>query len=130
MGYGGSYEDAAQVVGGSRDNGIDGIIKEDPLGLGNIYVQAKRWSDDRTIGRPEIQTFAGALQGQHGTKGVFITTAHFSQGAIEYVRGLSMNIVLIDGEKLSKLMVDYGIGVATVQTLHLVKVDEDYFGDE
>lgn len=128
MGYGGSHEDAARVVGGSGDGGIDGIIKEDRLGLESIYIQAKRW--EGTVGRPVIQQFAGALQGQRARKGVLITTSSFTGDAVEYVRNLQNTIVLIDGRELTQLMIDYGIGVSDVETIRLKKLDEDYFADE
>jgi restriction system protein len=130
MGYGGSHADAARVVGGSGDGGIDGIIKEDRLGLESIYIQAKRWRDDRIVGRPDIQQFAGALQGHRARKGVFITTARFSDDARRYAEGLQTTIVLIDGAQLAELMIDYGIAVTEVETVKLVRVDEDYFADE
>lgn len=128
MGYGGSHKDAASVVGQSGDGGIDGIIKEDRLGLESIYIQAKRW--DGTVGRPVIQQFAGALQGQRARKGVLITTSSFSRDAVEYAQNLQTTIVLIDGRQLSELMIDYGIGVSDVETIKLKKLDEDYFGEE
>ena len=105
MGYGGSRKDAGEVIGKSGDEGIDGVIKEDPLGLDIIYLQAKRWG--ATIGRPEIQKFAGALQGQRATKGIFITTSSFSKGASEYVRNIQSKIILIDGKTLATLMYDH-----------------------
>jgi len=128
MGYGGSQEDAAQVLGKSGDGGIDGIIKEDRLGLDNIYVQAKRW-DDAKIGRPAIQQFAGALQGQNARKGVFITTSSFTQEAIDCAKGLQTNIVLINGIQLADYMIDFGVGVSDVETIHIKRLDEDYFGE-
>jgi restriction system protein len=128
MGYGGSHEDAAQVVGRGGDEGIDGIIKEDRLGLESIYVQAKRWQG--TVGRPIIQQFAGALQGQRARKGVLITTSSFSRDAVDYARALQTTIVLIDGTQLAQLMIEYGIGVSDVQTIRLKKLDEDYFAEE
>lgn len=128
MGYGGSREDAAAVVGGSGDEGIDGIIKEDRLGLGRIYVQAKKWVN--TVGRPDIQRFAGALQGQRATKGVFITTSSFSADARSYVAGLNISIVLIDGPQLAQLMLDFGVGVSEAGVFKLWKLDEDYFVEE
>jgi restriction system protein len=127
MGYGGSHEDAAKVVGRSGDGGIDGIIKQDRLGLENIYVQAKRW--EATVGRPTIQQFAGALQGQRARKGVLITTSEFSRDAVEYAAGLQNTIVLVSGAQLADLMIDYGVGVSEGETLKLKKLDEDYFGD-
>lgn len=125
MGYGGSRADAGQVLGRSGDGGIDGTIKEDKLGLDVIYVQAKKWED--TVGRPEIQKFAGALQGQRAHKGVFITTATFSREAKEYAGVIASKIILVDGDQLVKLMVDHNVGVSTVSTFHVKKVDSDYF---
>lgn len=129
MGYGGTHDDAARVVGRSGDGGIDGIIKEDRLGLENIYVQAKRYTEG-TIGRPAIQQFAGALQGQRARKGVFITTSTFTRDAIEYAKGLQNTIVLVDGPQLAELMIDYGVAVSEVQTLRIMKLDEDWFAEE
>ena len=128
MGYGGSHEDAAKVVGRGGDEGIDGIIKEDRLGLESIYVQAKRWQG--TVGRPVIQQFAGALQGQRARKGVLITTSSFSRDAAEYAAGLQNTIVLVDGAQLAQLMIDYDIGVSDVETIRLKQLDEDYFAEE
>jgi restriction system protein len=128
MGYGGSYADAAQVVGKSGDGGIDGIIKEDRLGLESIYVQAKRWQ--ATVGRPEIQQFAGALHGNRARKGVMITTSSFSRDAIEYAKSSQIAIVLIDGVQLADFMIEFGVGVSDVETINLKKLDEDYFGEE
>jgi restriction system protein len=125
LGYGGSRKDAGQVVGGGGDEGIDGIIKEDRLGLDTIYVQAKRWQS--TVGRPEIQRFAGALQGQRARKGVFITTSSFTADAKSYSSGLQTTIVLIDGPMLAQLMMDAGIGVSEAETIRILKADEDYF---
>jgi restriction system protein len=130
MGYGGTHEDAASVVGRSGDEGIDGIIKEDRLGLESIYLQAKRWKDSHTVGRPDVQQFAGALQGQRARKGVFITTSSFSREAVEYAKGLQTTIVLIDGSQLAELMLDYRIGVSVEDTIRLLKIDEDYFEEE
>jgi restriction system protein len=128
MGYGGTHEDAAKVVGGSGDGGIDGIIKEDRLGLESIYVQAKRW--DATVGRPTIQQFAGALQGHRARKGVVITTSTFSKDAIDYAKGLQTTIVLIDGAQLAEFMIEFGVGVAEFETIRLKRLDEDYFAEE
>ena len=128
MGYGGSHEDAARVVGRSGDGGIDGVIKEDRLGLESIYVQAKRW--EASVGRPTIQQFAGALAGHHARKGVVITTSTFTQDAVTYARTLQTTIVLIDGTQLADLMIEFGVGVSDVETIRLRKVDEDYFGEE
>ena len=128
MGYGGSHEDASSVVGRSGDEGIDGIIKEDRLGLDTIYIQAKRWKD--AVGRPEIQRFAGALQGQRARKGVFITTSTFTADARSYVTNLQTTIVLVDGSQLARLMLENGIGVNEVEVVKLLKLDEDYFIEE
>ena len=128
MGYGGSQEDAAKVVGRAGDSGIDGVIKEDPLGLDSIYVQAKRW--DAPVGRPTVQQFAGALQGQRAHKGVLITTSTFTREAMDYVAGLQSTIILVDGPQLAQLMIDYGIGVADVETIRLKRIDEDYFTED
>jgi restriction system protein len=128
MGYGGSRKDAGQAVGQSGDGGIDGIIKEDKLGLDVVYIQAKRW--EATVGRPIVQAFAGSLEGQRARKGVLITTSQFSQDAKEYVNKIEKKIVLIDGDQLSQMMIDHGIGVAEVASYTVKKTDLDYFGDE
>jgi restriction system protein len=128
MGYGGSIQDAGQAIGKTGDEGIDGIIKEDKLGLDVIYVQAKRW--DKSVGRPDVQQFAGALAGQRARKGVFITTSAFTNDARSYVVGIDSKIVLIDGEQLAQLMIDHNVGV-TVDTIYeLKRIDSDYFSDE
>jgi restriction system protein len=129
MGYGGTRKDAGQALGKSGDGGIDGIIKEDRLGLDIVYIQAKRW-DNTTVGRPEIQKFAGALQGQRARKGIFITTSTFSGSALEYVSRIDSKIVLIDGETLAQLMIDYNIGVAPTASYEIKRVDSDYFTEE
>lgn len=128
MGYGGSRKDAGEALGRSGDEGIDGIIKEDPLGLNVIHLQAKRW--DNTVGRPEIQRFVGALEGQHAMKGIFITTSSFSREALQYVSRINTNVVLIDGPELARLMFDHGIGVTTTFTYELKNVDSDYFAND
>ncbi|MBE0436959.1 MAG: restriction endonuclease [Methylomicrobium sp.] len=125
MGYGGSRKDAGQTLGKSGDGGIDGVIKEDRLGLDVIYLQAKRW--EGTVGRPEIQKFAGALQGQRAKKGIFLTTSGFSAEATEYASFIDSRIVLIDGETLAGLMIDAGIGVSKVATYDVKRLDSDYF---
>jgi restriction system protein len=127
MDYGGTRKDAGEAVGRSGDEGIDGIIKEDRLGLEVVYIQAKRWKD--TVGRPEIQRFVGALHGQNARKGVFITTSSFSNGAIQYAEGLSDKVVLIDGETLANLMIDHGVGVALEEAYEIKRVDFDYFDE-
>ncbi|MGC9393767.1 MAG: restriction endonuclease [Anaerolineae bacterium] len=128
MGYGGTRKDAGQAIGRSGDEGIDGIIKEDRLGLDIVYIQAKRW--EGVVGRPEIQKFAGALQGQRAKKGVFITTSAFSQAALDYVSLIDNKIVLIDGDMLAQLMIDYNIGVASVAAYELKRIDSDYFTED
>ncbi|QWL66625.1 restriction endonuclease [Aeromonas jandaei] len=126
MGYGGSQQDAARTTRYSSDGGIDGIIKEDRLGLDSIYLQAKRYTD-KTVGRPELQSFAGALDLHKARKGVFITTSSFSREAQEYVGLIEKRIVLIDGDRLAALMIEYGVGVTTRQTLTIKTLDSDYF---
>jgi len=128
MGYGGSRRDAGRAIGKSGDGGIDGIIKEDKLGLDVIYVQAKRW--EGVVGRPEIQKFAGALQGQRANKGVFITTSNFTREAAEYSNIINSKIILIDGERLAGLMVDHNVGVSLLGVYELKKIDSDYFEGE
>jgi restriction system protein len=128
MGYGGSRKDAGQTIGRSGDDGIDGMIKEDKLGLDAIYVQAKRW--EGPVGRPVVQAFAGSLEGQRAKKGVLITTSRFSQDAKDYVNRIDKKIVLIDGEQLGSLIIDHGVGVANVNTYHVKRVDLDYFEEE
>jgi len=128
MGYGGSRQDAGKAIGKSGDGGIDGMIKEDKLGLDAIYIQAKRW--ENTVGRPEIQKFVGALTGQRARKGLFITTSDFSREAHDYVSRIETKVVLIDGETLAQLMIDHNVGVSTITTYELKKIDTDYFTEE
>ena len=128
MGYGGSRQEAGEAIGRSGDEGIDGIIKEDRLGLDIIYVQAKRW--ESVVGRPEVQKFAGALQGQRARKGVFITTSTFSREADGYVENIETKIILIGGPELAELMIDHGVGVATEDTFELKRIDLDYFAED
>lgn len=128
MGYGGTRKDAGKAVGRSGDGGIDGIIKEDRLGLDAIYVQAKRW--DNPVGRPEMQKFAGALQGQKAKKGVFITTSTFTKDAEDYVSRIDSKIALIDGEMLGQLMIDHDVGVSRIASYDIKKIDSDYFTEE
>jgi restriction system protein len=125
MGYGGSHRDAAKATQRSNDGGIDGIIKQDRLGLDTIYIQAKKW--EAAIHRPEIQKFAGALQGVRARKGIFITTSTFSDGAREYASSIDSKIVLLDGTELAQLMIDHGIGVTPHQTYEIKRLDSDYF---
>ena len=126
MGYGGSRKEAGRAIGKSGDEGIDGVIDEDLLGLDVVYVQAKRWSD-QSVSRQHIQQFVGALQGRRARKGVFITTSTFTQTAREYVKTIDNRVVLIDGETLAGLLFDYGIGVSEVKSYPLKRVDSDYF---
>jgi restriction system protein len=129
MGYGGARKDAGKATQYSNDGGIDGIINEDPLGLDTIYLQAKRYTTG-TIGRPDIQSFAGALDMQKAKKGVFITTSRFSKDAIEFVNMIEKSIVLIDGQKLAELMIKYDLGVATKQVYAIKQIDSDYFSED
>jgi restriction system protein len=130
MGYGGSIKDAGKAMGKSGDEGIDGTIKEDKLGLDIIYIQAKRWKPGNVVGRPEIQKFVGALAGQGAKKGIFITTSNFTKEALDYTPRNETKIVLIDGEQLAQLMIDYNLGCTSQQTYEVKKLDSDYFGEE
>lgn len=128
MGYGGSIEDAGRVIGKSGDEGIDGIINEDKLGLDVIYLQAKKW--EGSVSRPEIQKFAGALLGQKAKKGVFITTSAFTKEAREFAAKVDSKIVLIDGDMLAQLMMDHGLGVSTAAIYEIKRIDSDYFTED
>lgn len=128
MGYGGSRREAGKAVGKSGDEGIDGIINEDRLGLDTIYIQAKRWED--VVGRPEIQKFAGALQGHRARKGIFITTSSFSKDAHDYVSRIDSKIILMDGQKLAEYMIDHNVGVTPLASYEIKRVDSDYFVEE
>ena len=128
MGYGGSFEDAGKAIGKIGDEGIDGIIKEDKLGLDVIYIQAKRWANP--VGRSDIQKFAGALLGKKAKKGVFITTSTFSESAITYVKNVENKIILIDGEQLTRYMIENGIGVSEATSYKINRIDLDYFTEE
>ncbi len=128
MGYGGTRQDAGRAIGRSGDEGIDGVIHEDRLGLDVIYLQAKRW--ESVVGRPEIQKFVGALQGQRAKKGVFITTSDFTKEAVEYVRNIDNKVVLINGILLASLMIDHNVGVSLAATYEIKKIDSDYFLEE
>ncbi len=130
MGYGGSIKDAGKAMGKSGDEGIDGTIKEDKLGLDIIYIQAKRWKPGNVVGRPELQKFVGALAGQGAKKGIFITTSNFTKEAIEYTPRNETKIVLIDGQQLAQLMIDYNLGCTPQQTYEVKKLDSDYFDEE
>ena len=128
MGYGGSREEAGRAVGKSGDGGIDGIINEDRLGLDAIYLQAKRW--EGVVGRPEIMKFVGALAGQRASKGVFITTSWYTQEAKDYAANSQYKVVLIDGPRLSDLMIEHDLGVSVAATYQLKRIDSDFFADE
>jgi restriction system protein len=128
MGYGGSIEEVGKATRYTNDEGIDGIIKEDKLGLDVIYVQAKRW--EGVVGRPELHKFVGALAGQGAKKGIFITTSYFTKDAIDYTPKNETKIVLIDGNKLASYMIDYNLGVSLQNTYEIKKIDFDYFDEE
>lgn len=128
MGYGGSEIGNSEVTSKGADEGIDGIIKEDKLGLDKIYIQAKKWENN--VGRPDIQKFVGALQGQRAKKGIFITTSTFSKDAFEYVKNLDVAVILIDGKKLADYMIENELGVTLKQDYKLYNIDNDYFIDE
>ncbi|MEZ5360391.1 MAG: restriction endonuclease [Candidatus Zixiibacteriota bacterium] len=128
MGYGGSRKDAGKAVGRSGDGGIDGIIKEDKLGLDVIYIQAKRW--EGVVGRPIVQSFAGSLDGVRAKRGILITTSRFTKDAIDYANNIDKSIVLVDGEMLAKLMIDHDLGVSTIAKYEVKKLDSDYFVED
>lgn len=125
MGYGGTWKDAARAVGQTGDEGVDGIIDEDRLGLDSIYIQAKKW--ESTVGRPEIQKFVGALMGKRARKGIFITTSSFTPEATNYVSNIDTTVVLIDGKRLTEFMIDHDVGVTSMISYQLKRVDSDYF---
>jgi restriction system protein len=129
MGYGGSIKDAGKAIGKTNDEGIDGTIKEDKLGLDIIYIQAKRWKEGNIVGRPEIQKFVGALAGQGAKKGIFITASSFSKEALEYSPKNETKIIMIDGIQLAELMIEYNVGVSNQQIYEIKKMDNDYFGE-
>jgi len=128
MGYGGSLADAATMLGKSGDQGVDGVIKEDKLGLDMVYVQAKRW--DQQVGGAEVQAFAGSLEGHHAQKGVFITTSTFSPAARAYVEKIQKRIVLIDGQRLVELMIEYNVGTAVTRSYEVKRMESDYFEED
>lgn len=130
MGYGNGITEAGMVTQQSNDGGIDGIIKEDQLGFSNIYIQAKQWATDQTVSKPEIQKFVGALQGQQAQKGLFITTAKFSSGALQYADNLlGIKVVLVDGLTLTRLMIKHNVGVSVEHVYEVKKVDSDFFSE-
>jgi restriction system protein len=130
MGYGGTHKNAAKQLGRSGDGGVDGVINEDRLGLDRVYVQAKRYAQGTTIGRPDVQGFVGSLVGLGATKGVFVTTSAFSSGAIDFVKHLSQRVILLDGQTMADLMIEHGVGVRTAQAIVLRRLDEDFFAEE
>ena len=130
MGYGGWSKESGKATQYSADGGIDGVINEDPLGLDTIYLQAKRYSENNTIGRPDIQAFSGALDMQRSRKGVFITTSSFSRDALEYVKLIEKKIVLIDGNQLAEMMIEYDLGVSIKSSYQIKTIDTDYFNEE
>ena len=130
MGYGGSIKDAGRAIGKSGDEGIDGTIKEDKLGLDIIYIQAKRWQPGNVVGRPELQKFVGALAGQGAKKGIFITTSSFTRDALDYAPRNETKMVLIDGQQLAQYMIDYNLGVTSLNSYEVKRMDSDYFGEE
>ena len=121
--------DAGRAIGKTGDGGVDGVIKEDKLGLDLLYIQAKRW-DNTTVGSPEIQKFVGALYGKKAKKGIFLTTSTFSKAAVEYAAGLDSKVILIDGAQLAELMFDYGVGVSMVNNYVVKRIDSDFFSEE
>ena len=127
MGYGGSRKEAAEVTQKTGDEGIDGVINENRLGLDVIYIQAKRWKHN--VGRPEIQSFVGALAGKKASKGIFITTSSFHDNATDYAAGLHNKVILVDGQRLAELMIEHGIGVAEKHAYSVKKIDSDYFDE-
>ncbi len=128
VGYGGSRADAGKSIGGTGDEGVDGIIKEDRLGLDVIYLQAKRW--EGTVGRPEVQKFVGALHGKRAKKGVFITAGKFSEDAIKYVETIDPKVILIDGRTLAELMIDFNLGTTTSGAYEIKRIDSNYYSEE
>jgi restriction system protein len=127
MGYGGSRKEAAEVTQKTNDEGIDGVINEDRLGLDVIYIQAKRWKGN--VGRQELQNFVGALAGKKANKGIFITTSDFNSNARDYAANLQQKVILVDGRRLAELMIDHNVGVAEEQVYRIKKIDSDYFDD-
>ena len=129
MGYGGSLKDAGAALGKTGDGGVDGVIREDKLGLNNIYVQAKRWAE-KPVGSPDIDQFAGALSKKKATRGILITTSGFTKDALASLKDYSSRIVLIDGAQLADYMIDYGVGVSVTDVFELKKIDSDFFEEE
>lgn len=130
MGYGGSHKNAAAQLGRSGDGGVDGVINEDPLGLDRVYVQAKRYAETNTVGRPDVQGFVGSLVGLGATKGVFVTTSTFSLQARDFVKHLSQRVILVDGQHLAGLMIEHGVGVRLSRAIEFKRLDEDFFAED
>ncbi|GGF07576.1 restriction endonuclease [Stappia taiwanensis] len=130
MGYGGSHRNAAEQLGRTGDGGVDGVINEDRLGLDRIYVQAKRYAEENTIGRPAVQAFVGSLVGFGATKGVFVTASSFSSGAIDYAKNLPQRVILIDGQRLADLMIEHGVGTRAHRMIQVQRLDEDFFSED
>jgi restriction system protein len=130
MGYGGSHRNAATQLGRTGDGGVDGVINEDRLGLDRVYVQAKRFAPGNSVGRPDVQAFVGSLVGLGATKGVFVTTSSFSQQAVDFVRHLTQRVILIDGDRLTALMIEHSVGVRTNRAIEFKRIDEDYFAED
>lgn len=130
MGYGGSHKSAAAQLGRSGDGGVDGVVNEDPLGLDRVYVQAKRYVETNTVGRPDVQSFVGSLVGLGATKGVFVTTSTFSLQAHDFVKHLTQRVILIDGQRLGDLMIEHSVGVRVSRALEFKRLDEDFFAEE
>ena len=130
MGYGGSHKNASEQLGRSGDRGVDGVINEDALGLDRVYIQAKRYAKDNSVGRPDIQAFIGSLVGQRATKGVFVTTSYFSAQAREFAERVTQRVVLIDGKRLCDLMIEHSVGVRRYRLLEFKRLDEDFFSEE
>ncbi len=127
MGYGGVAEDAGKALGKSGDDGIDGVIDQDPLGVDQIYIQAKRYAATNTVGAGAMRDFFGALNLKKAQKGIFVATSSFSPSAVQTAKDLGSRIVLIDGVQLTKLMIKYNVGCRDEEVLHLKKIDEDFF---
>lgn len=130
MGYGGSHKNAAKQLGRSGDGGVDGVVNEDRLGLDRVYVQAKRYAPSNSVGRPDVQAFVGSLVGLGATKGVFVTTSTFSPQASDFVKHLSQRVILIDGQRLTDLMIEHDVGVRTSRAIAFKRLDEDFFSEE
>lgn len=130
MGYGGSHRNAAEQLGRTGDGGVDGVINEDVLGLDRVYVQAKRYGPGTSVGRPDVQAFTGSLVGLGATKGVFVTTSTFSLQATEFAARIPQRVILIDGRRLTELMIEHGVGVRSSRVLEFKRIDEDFFVEE